>query len=315
MDHGNQELHRKYRPTTLKQVVGQDEAVRQLVGYDKSGWPHAIMFTGHTGCGKSTLANIVRGRLGCADEDFVRVDCATVEEPLKAVREITQTVPLGPMAGKSRVWLLEEVQALSRAPFAQQGLLVCLENTPRHAYFMLCTTDPGKVLPALRNRCAQVALRQVDKPSLSQAVAVALAGEKRTLSPLVLEALLEQAGGCVREALQLLGRVLNVTTEKDQLAALKQGDELKADAFELVRLLLWDKTVTWKKLLACLERVDTTNVEGFRHLVLTCARKELRKPDGNHARAHAVATAFRFPMWDAPEVGIECACWEVFQGR
>lgn len=102
------ELFKKYRPTRLSDVVGQDEAVRSLVDMGKRGAiPHSLMFTGPSGCGKTTLARIIRVKLRCSDYDFQEMnaaDCRGIDE----IRSMRQRIGLAPMSGNCRVLLIDE---------------------------------------------------------------------------------------------------------------------------------------------------------------------------------------------------------------
>src|SRR6266480_3545550 len=144
------EFYRKYRPKTLKGIVGQEGAISSLQKLiDKGTIPHALLFTGPSGSGKTTIARIVKDHLGCGDADYQEVDCAVVESPIEAVRAIHRASHLSPMSGSCRIFFLEEVQSLSKAGFSQQALLKLLEEVPDHVYFILATTDPTKLNKAI----------------------------------------------------------------------------------------------------------------------------------------------------------------------
>src|SRR5688500_18510118 len=123
----------KYRPKTLDEVVGQPEAVKTIKALFAKKFPKAVAFTGGTGTGKSTLAFIVGDMLGAVGREFEDINCATVEGPIDFVRDMEVRAERGPMMGKARVFCLTETQSLSRAGFAQQGLLAMMEakDTPK----------------------------------------------------------------------------------------------------------------------------------------------------------------------------------------
>src|SRR5688572_25883760 len=139
------ELYKKFRPKTLKGVVGQEGAVSSLQSMiDKGRLPHTILFSGPSGCGKTTIARILKGILECSDLDFFEINCADFKG-IDMVRDIRRYVGIPPLHGKSRVWLIDEAHQLTKD--AQNAFLKLLEDTPKHAYFMLATTDPQKLLP------------------------------------------------------------------------------------------------------------------------------------------------------------------------
>ena len=136
------ELYRKYRPTSFKQVVGQEEAIRTLTELGKrKAIPHAILFTGPSGVGKTTLARILQRKLKCVGNDFVEMNAAN-DRGVGIIRSIQNKVGLAPMLGSCRIWLMDEAHQLTSD--AQSAFLKLLEDTPSHVYFMLATTDPQK---------------------------------------------------------------------------------------------------------------------------------------------------------------------------
>lgn len=307
------ELYRKYRPKRFEDVVGQDEAVSVLTEkLAQKKVPHVILFTGSSGAGKTTLARILARKLGCAKMDFEEINCAVVEEPLKTVRGVQQRVGLAPVAGPCRVWLWDEFQALSRAGFAQQATLKLFEEVPPHAYFMLATTDPGKILQTVRSRCFPVPIKPLDADALKGVLRRVVAAEKIKVSTEVENQIVELANGSAREALQLLEKVVEITDPAAQLEALQSCD-VKRQAFDLVRVLLYRKT-TWAEVQKMLTEIDTSEPERLRHLILSCCNTELLKSNGNFSRALAVVNVFRDPFYECKEVGLTAACRELFEG-
>jgi DNA polymerase III gamma/tau subunit len=104
----SEELHRRYRPKTFKQVFGQEKAVRQLTGALKGeSLAHQLLFTGPSGCGKTSLARILKEKLNCSERDFKEVNCADFRG-IDMVRDIRKAVNLRPLGGTSRIWLVDE---------------------------------------------------------------------------------------------------------------------------------------------------------------------------------------------------------------
>lgn len=313
MEDNGQDLHRKYRPTKLSQVVGQPVAVKTLEGFlREKRVPHAILFAGNTGCGKTTFARILAREMGCAEIDLEDIDCASCD-PIATARDLRSRAGLSPMGGPVRVWVLEEVQSLSRARFAQQALLKFVEEPPAHAYLFLTTTEPEKIIQALRNRCVKVPVKAVGDDDLGTLLDRVSKKEGAVLSNELRSALIDAAAGCVREALVGLQQALAHVGDEDRIASIIP-EGVKKDAFEIVRALLWQKP-DWGKVAAILKEVKE-DPEMLRRLILANARNEILK-GRNPGHANLILVAFENPFGTGAcgPASLARACYEVIESR
>lgn len=311
MDDNASELYRKYRPKLFRDVIGQPEAIRQLKEMtDNNRVPHVLMLHGPSGTGKTTLGRILKEKLKCSNRDYQEVNCASVESPIDAIRDIERTMNMSPWDGPCRIWLLDECQSWSKSGFAQQATLKIFEDTPKHVYFFLCTTDPDKLLPAIKTRCTKIELKPLCAADMLTVLKGICEKGKLKVPQSVLDRIVEFAKGSPREAVVLLNSVSGLKTEEEQLNAVCPG-KVKEDAFNIVRALLWKKS-TWddvRKVIAALG--DGQDWEGLRYLVLANAAKEMLKDGGNHARAALINEAFEKNWFDSKMNGLLRACWEV----
>ena len=145
------------RPKILDEVIGQSSVVAAIRKTFESGrQPIAWMFAGPTGTGKTTLAYIVARMIQGADfqgEPEIEVVNASDQNGVDAIRELIQKAQTYPLSGKRKVFLLNEVQKLTDS--AQDCLLEPLEQDDSPTVWILTTTDPGKIKPALQGRCAR----------------------------------------------------------------------------------------------------------------------------------------------------------------
>lgn len=219
-------LAQKYRPRTLADVVGQDNAVEQIqAAIDKKQFSSSYLFSGKTGCGKTTLALIVASLLACAkgticgkcpgckagraSPDFTHKDAAT-QGKVDDIRELMKLAQVSPMFGK-RVILIDECHMLTGA--AANALLVTLEEPPENTVFILCTTEPEKLLPTIRNRCTHIPILDVPSPVMVKRMLKIVKAErgsinKEELKP-GLKLIAELADGSMRQALALLETVID----------------------------------------------------------------------------------------------------------
>ena len=292
------ELYHKYRPQKAAQMVGQDAAVAALSKYiTKGNLPHAILFCGPTGTGKTTLAHCLRLHLGCTNKlNHADINCA-VMEPMATVQSMATAVRQRPLGGDHRVWILEEVQSMSRATHAQQGLLRVIETAPPHNYFFLCTTDTSKVIAALRGRCTEIRLKPITTTALAALVVNTAKAEGKELATGLADKIADAANGSARNALVLLEKVLDFPI-KEQAAALDRTDPTKV-AFDLVKALMPFKgSPSWKEVATVLEAIKDEEAEGIRQMVMATCRTHLLNGNPKMAKmAYVVIEAFRDPFF------------------
>jgi DNA polymerase III subunit gamma/tau len=193
------ELYKRYRPKTLKGVVGQDGPVSSLQRLiDKDRMPHAILFTGPSGSGKTTIGRILKDVLQCGDADFVELNCADFKG-IDNVREIRRFSGMAPMDGKCRIWLIDEAHKMTND--AQNAFLKLLEDTPKHVYFMLATTDPQKLIKTIHTRCTEVKLSVLKAPDLERILRRVIDKEDLKVSDEVVDEIVEAADGSARQSL------------------------------------------------------------------------------------------------------------------
>ena len=145
------QLHLDMRPQTLDDVRHQEAVVGRIKSELKTGtFPHATMFTGSSGVGKTTVARILRDELGCDAFDYVEANMAD-KRGIDEIRSFASSVGMAPM-GKCRVYVLDECHQITKT--GQQALLKVLEDCPKHAYFILLTSEPTKLIPAVKTRCS-----------------------------------------------------------------------------------------------------------------------------------------------------------------
>lgn len=312
-------FYQKHRPAKLDDVVGQATAVKTIRGFGKK-IPHAILFQGGSGCGKTTLARIVARMLGCPPEnkfDYAEMNCGVVESAIDMVRDIQHAMTASPMGGDKRVWVLDEVQALSRAKHAQEALLKILEDGPGHVHFMLCTTDPKKILPTIRNRCTPITCNSIADRDLTTLVKRVAAAESVKLTDDVIEKIVSVAAGSGRAALVALEAVCGIESADDQLAAVDVGRAEKV-AFDLVRELMpFNGTPSWAGVAKVLADIREEDPEGIRQMVLASARTTLLKGGKTAPHAYRVIVSLSEPMYDraSGHALLAAYCYEVINGR
>ncbi len=307
------ELYKKHRPVKFSQIVGQPEAVRTLVDLGRRGEiPHAIMFSGPSGVGKTTMARILRRKLKCSDHDFREMNLADLRG-IDEVRKIRSRMQLAPMGGgKSRVWLLDEAHKLTSD--AQHAILKLLEDTPGHVYFILCTTEPRKLIKTIHTRCTEIRLESLGDDDMRKVLVDVLGKEGVSLTEDVTDKLVQAAEGSPRKALVLLHQVIGEEDEENQLEAIRKGDSSR-DAIEVARALL--KGVRWPEMAGILKGIGSLdeNAESVRWLVLSYMSTVSLNNPRQAARACEIIQEFLFNFWDSKRAGLILACHDLCSGK
>src|SRR5690606_11540982 len=159
---------RKYRPTTFKDVVGQQAITNTLENaIANNHLAQALLFRGPRGVGKTTCARILAKRINqeantTEDEDFAfnifELDAAS-NNSVENIRALIDQVRIPPQVGKYKVSIIDEVHMLTTAAF--NAFLKTLEEPPKHAIFILATTEKHKIIPTILSRCQIFDFRRI----------------------------------------------------------------------------------------------------------------------------------------------------------
>jgi len=159
-------LYEDMRPKTLKEVIGNDHIKSNIsTAIALSNLPHTLLITGPFGTGKTTLARIIATEL---DAEYLEHDCGA-QGDIDTIKSIVENGAFGSMFSAAKVIVLDEVHKLSQA--AQTVLLKPLENPRPGVFWIMCTSEPDKLLASLKSRAVQYTLEPVTVEGLRVATA------------------------------------------------------------------------------------------------------------------------------------------------
>jgi DNA polymerase III gamma/tau subunit len=295
-------LATKYRPKLLRDFLGNEEVTKSLRAMmEREEVPHTLLFTGPSGCGKTTLARIVAARLKCSQYDFTENNAADFRG-IDSVRDILRQMTLSPMSGPCRVWLLDECHQLSKD--AQHALLKALEDTPKHVYFLLATTDPEKLLPTIRTRCVTFDVKPLNDNLMDVLLKTVL--QKEGIDDVPQEALdqiVQDSLGSARMALSVLDGIINMEPA-DMLEAAKQQAANQNEAIDLCRALIGQRS--WKEVARIVQGIQQ-EPESVRRAVLGYAQAVLLK--SGQPQAYVVMDSFRQDFFTTGKPGLTMAAY------
>ena len=207
---------RKYRPTTFKDVVGQSAITNTLenaIANDHLAL--ALLFTGPRGVGKTTCARILAKRINAddntaEDEDFAfnifELDAAS-NNSVDDIRSLIDQVRIPPQVGKFKVYIIDEVHMLSTAAF--NAFLKTLEEPPKHAIFILATTEKHKIIPTILSRCQIFDFKRITVKDIKEHLAHVAESEGVNADEDGLQIIAQKADGALRDALSIFDRVVS----------------------------------------------------------------------------------------------------------
>lgn len=227
-------LYRLYRPSTFKEVCGQEHVVQTIQNQHASGTlAHAYMFSGPRGVGKTTLARLVAKLANCESPahnepcnrcaacsviasgqslDLYEIDAASHTD-VEHVREgIIKSVRFAPNQLRKKVYIIDEVHMLSASAF--NALLKTLEEPPDHVLFVLATTEIHKVPETIISRCQRFDFKRIPQGELVKRMQGIVKEEGVSVDEEVLREVARHSEGCARDAESLLGQILALGEKK-----------------------------------------------------------------------------------------------------
>src|ERR687898_138148 len=248
-------LYRKWRPRRFGGIVGQEPVVRTLRrAIETDRVSHAYLFSGPRGTGKTSTAKVLAMGLNCekgptpepdgtcescraivgnSSMDVLEMDAAS-NRGIDEIRDLRDKVNLAPVAGRMKVYIIDEVHMLTAEAF--NALLKMLEEPPEHVVFVLATTEKHKVLPTIISRCQSFDFRRPGVETLKDKLAEIAEAEGIEVEPEALTVIAREGRGSFRDAEALL-ETTSALYERRAADALRIVDRLSNEGRDLGQLV------------------------------------------------------------------------------
>jgi|SRR3989344_952214 len=246
-------LYRKYRPQKISELDLEEireKLTRTLVSNYK---PHAYLFSGPKGTGKTSAARIVAKILNCEKNkseknqepcnqcesckaitegrylDVIEIDAAS-NRGIDEIRDLKEKIRLAPTGGQTKVYIIDEVHMLTNDAF--NALLKTLEEPPVHAVFILATTEADRLPDTILSRSSKFVFNKAQKHEILHSLKRVATGEKIRIEEEALSLIAEHADGSFRDATKILEQALNQNYSKyAEIARMLGWDSISPEAF------------------------------------------------------------------------------------
>lgn len=277
-----QVIARKWRPQNFSDLVGQNHVSQTLLNALKQNrLPHALVFTGPRGTGKTSSARILAKSLRCENPvdfvpcntcsscldinssrsiDVIEIDGAS-NNGVDSIRELRDTVSYLPSSGSYKVYIIDEVHMLSSSAF--NALLKTLEEPPSHVVFILATTELQKIPQTILSRCQRFDFRLISTSLIRSRLQDICAQDQHRFEDEALWSIAKQARGSMRDSQSLLDQVINFSggavTQKNVIDILGLTDQ-----FLLIEALTFATQKNLSEMVECLKRIRASGLDSIR---------------------------------------------------
>ncbi len=242
-------LARKYRPSTFKEVVGQEHITKTLINAFKKGrLSHAYLFSGPRGVGKTSTARILAKSFNCKNNqsgepcnecvnckeitngsnlDVLEIDGAS-NRGVDEIRNLREVVKYPPINSNFKIIIIDEIHMLTQIAF--NALLKTLEEPPQHVKFIFATTEPNKILQTIISRCQRYDFNRVGINDIEKSLENISLLEKVKVEKSVYSIIANLADGSMRDCLSIF----------DQLIAFSDGEITNELAIKMLGVIPTD---------------------------------------------------------------------------
>ena len=256
----------KYRPTEFNEVIGQSSITQTLTNaINLNQLPQALLFCGPRGVGKTSCARILARKINNQEkEDDIKFNVfeldAASNNSVDDIRNLNEQVRIPPQVGKYKIYIIDEAHMLSTSAF--NAFLKTLEEPPKHAIFILATTEKNKIIPTILSRCQIYDFKSISSVDIALHLKNISLKNNIKFEDQALNIISETAEGAMRDALSLYDRLVNLTNAN--LTTLLVSENLSILNHEIY-IQLTEKLLN-NNIADILINIDEILKKGFSHL-------------------------------------------------
>jgi len=301
----------KYRPKTFKRIVGNTVLVRRIESMfnDLESFPSTILLQGPSGCGKTTIARIIAKKLKI--EEVHELNIAN-QRKIDDARSIVDGIRYSSMtATQGKVIILNECHKANNE--FQNAMLESLEEPPPNVHFILCTTEPEKLLTTIKTRSTKFQVKRLGRSEIIALVTHVSNKEDINISKSGIRAITTYSDGSPRTALVLLNSVKNIDDPEDMLEVIKdaiESEKAKVEGIELSRSLL--KGNSYKAIMKIVEKLEE-DPELIRREILKYMTQVLL--GGANDKAALIINNFYDDFYSSGKAGLVLSVYNTIQGN
>jgi len=302
-------LHIDYRPRDLDEFFGGDSIKNGINSVlNREDRPHAFLFSGMHGCGKTTLGRIVKKMLGCSDFDFLEINGAEASG-IDTIRRLKNLSRFSPMKGPVKVFLIDEAHMCTGQ--AKDALLKELEEPPDHVFYILCTNQPEKLLPTIKSRCTEFRVGPLSVVDTKRLLNWILKEENIKVPDSVLKEIVKASEGIPRQAVKILDAVIDLDEEESALEVIRGYSSFsEKETIDLCRAIFKEGS-NWQEVSSILQKIGNENPERIRQSIINYGKTVLLRSGSTSVgikMAEFLDTGYGNGM-----AGIVYACWAAIQ--
>lgn len=296
----------EYRPQDFEEIIGNLNTIKSLKSIlTQKNPPHTYLFFGETGCGKTTFARILAKKLNCSNYDIIEIN-ASNNRGIDTARDIISQMHYNPLQSKNKTYILDEVHQTTKD--FQHGILKALEDVPSHVYFILCTTEPEKLLGTIRNRCTIYEVTKLSSKGIIKLLTNVLQKINKNIDKKYLFKIAEEVDGNPRQALIILQKIIAVDKIENIEKMISSIRTEENQIIDLCRELLGNKK--WEVISKIIQNINA-EPEAIRRVILSYFSSVcLNSKDKFGLRAAAILENFENNYYDSGKAGLILSCFK-----